>query len=146
MRLPQGGNPSLQPCFELPRELVTHIIQFLPWSAQIAIMPELREQLLPTMATKIKAAIKRQKERITRFLNEEEAPDVNVLKAAYCLYRESDQHRASDIYQVTRSPHQFSRKVVTIISIGICLELPIRKLHKRMIYQMTEAELAFIGW
>lgn len=132
--------------FGFPKEIVKHIVDFLPWSLQIKVLPELEKVIKPAMAAKIMKTMMTSRVRIPALLEEEDMFKGVPRRAAFCLYRGSDDYRASDIRQVTRYPKRFSRAVVSLVSVGICLEWPLKKLHTRMIKKMNEDDLTVIGW
>lgn len=55
-----------------------------------------------------------------------------------------DLKRINDIKLVIRMPKYFSRAVVSLVSIGICLEWPIHKMHGRMLLKMTDEERSLL--
>lgn len=132
----------------LPYDLVRGIVQFLPWMEQIEILPELKPILMPKIEKKsdiIKTGMKKCKMRILADINQE-YPNAKLMRIAMCLYRESDTHRLCDISKVLKHPNYFSYEAAKAARLGYYLEWPIRKTHRRMITQMTDADIAANGW
>ena len=117
----------------IPHDSIMVIIQFLPYSVQVQVCPELKASIEVMQVKIIARSMKANRLRIMRLM-EREAASIAVTRAAHCLYHEP-------CYSWTLKTIRHKYPEIAIDETGGA-----KKAQRSVIYRLTHGQLVDLGW